>query len=537
MKLLLHGLLCILLFLYWVSCSPTSQYKVYYISPDGSDQADGLSPSSPWRSLAKLNETVFQPGEQILLKKDGVWQGNLQPQGNGQVGLPILLSSYGSGAPPVINIGEEGVGIELINQSCWEIAGIEVTSGAPHKLDVRRNGIMAIAKGETGKVEHIVIRDCYIHDMWGQVGGDKSGIAIYVGERILGPQQKYNCPTNDVLIENNRIERMDKVGIAVNGDDGIVIRGNHMDNLGGDGIVLIGANKGLIEYNIADRTCMRSGDLDLDTGGEDWWPHTAAIWLWKNTETVMQFNEVYNTGRQPANGDGEAFDFDFECKKCVLQYNYSRNNKGFLLIMDNTYQNVARYNVSENDQTHLINMFCDTSEQNLIHNNVFYVDYGTVDIDYFYGDSYGPEKGKGKKDISKLGAQFRNNIFYASGQGRFRRVYSHGDSLNSALYRKYDDHFPPPPSIPGTKFYGNCYYGPWLNGMPDDPKALLADPMLVAAGTGETGLHSVGGYQLQPNSPCISAGLPVHTPVTHDYFGNSLADERLDIGVHQFSTQ
>ena len=55
----------------------------------------------------------------------------------------------------------------------------------------------------------------------------------------------------------------DKVGIAVNGDDQVVVRGNTLENLGGDGIVIIGADKALIEYNIADKTCMRSGDLDL----------------------------------------------------------------------------------------------------------------------------------------------------------------------------------------------------------------------------------------------------------------------------------
>ena len=36
---------------------------------------------------------------------------------------------------------------------------------------------------------------------------------------------------------------------------------------------------------------------------------------------------------------------------------------------------------------------------------------GTSDIDCYYGDEYGPKKGKGMKDKNILGAQFRNNIF------------------------------------------------------------------------------------------------------------------------------
>ena len=190
----------------------------------------------------------------------------------------------------------EGTGIYLYNQSWWEIEGMEVTSGAPFKLGVWRRGIVADLGGQGQQIKHIVIRDCYVHDMWGHVGGDQSGLAIYAGQGVLGPQTSKNCTANDITIENNIIERVDKVGIAVNASNNVVIRGNRMENIGGDGIVIINAVKGLIENNIADRTCQRSGDPDLDTGDEKWWPHTAAIWLWRCTETVMQFNEVYDTG-------------------------------------------------------------------------------------------------------------------------------------------------------------------------------------------------------------------------------------------------
>lgn len=288
----------------------------------------------------------------------------------------------------------------------------------------------------------------------------------------------------------------------------------------------------------------RTGDPYLDTGEESrysWWPHTAAIWLAGCTETVMQFNEVYNTGRQPANGDGLAYDFDFGCKNCVLQYNYSQNNAGFLLIMDKTFRNIARYNISENDvkfrPTHLISMFCDTTEQNLIHNNVFYVDHGTADIDCYYGDEYGPKKGKGQKDKSILGAQFRNNIFYATGQGRFRNVFSWGDSLNSAEYRKLDATVKLPPPVHGTKFFHNCYFGPWMNGLPDDPEKLLADPMFVAPGTGGIGLSTLSGYKLQAESPCINAGVFIEMDSKRDFYGGPVNDGNIDIGVYEKNVQ
>lgn len=87
----------------------------------------------------------------------------------------------------------------------------------------------------------------------------------------------------------------------------------------------------------------------------------------------------------------------------------------------------------------MVTIFCSVVSQNMIHNNIFYVDHGTSDITYYYGDEYGSGKGKGKKDKGKLGVHFRNNIFYATGQGRFITVYAQGDSLNSAEFRKLKD--------------------------------------------------------------------------------------------------
>lgn len=499
-----------------------SQSKTYYVSPEGNDNNAGLSMNAAWKTIEKVNQVNFQAGDAILYESGGIWYGQMRPLGSGEQGKPIIISSYGKGSKPVINIGEAaGVGIQLVNQSWWEIQGIEVTSGAQPELGVRRGGIVATVEGVGEQIQHIVIRDCYIHDIWGQVGGDNSGIAIYVGQLILGQQKSKDCIANDILVENNTIKRVDKIGIAINGKNDVIVRGNYMENLGCDGIIVAGAYKGLIEYNIADRTCQRSGDPDLETGGKTWWPHTAAIWIAGCTETVMQFNEVYNTGRQPGNGDGFAYDFDFGCKKCVLQYNYSANGHGLLLIMNRAYDNIARYNISQNDQTHLIQIHGNTEDGNLIHNNIFYVDHSTVDIDYYCGN--------GDRDKTKLGVTFRNNIFYAAGQGRFRTVYTHG----SAIDRQYNDTLKLPPSAEGPLFHHNCYFGPWHNGLPDDPEKLVADPMFVAPGTGGIGLSTLDGYKLQAESPCINTGIFIERNSKRDFCGNPINDGVIDIGVYE----
>jgi len=327
---------------------------------------------------------------------------------------------------------------------------------------------------------------------------------------------------NDVLIEGNRIERFDKCGIISWGPrNNVVVRKNYMDNLGGDGIFVNGPYRGLIEVNEIRRSCMRSGYLDLP-GGENWWPHTAACWIQNTEETIMQFNEVYDTGREPKNGDGFAYDFDFNCKRCIAQYNYSKNNNGFMLLMYNIFENVSRYNISENDRTHLIQMQGSlTKDKNVFYNNVFYVDYGTSDLDYFRGS---PEN-----SIDDIGALFYNNIFYATGQGRFRTVYTDGDPM----VRNFDE--VSKPNIPaGSIFLHNCFFGPWKNGLPDDPEALVADPKFVAPGTGGSGLNTLEGYHLRADSPCINTGMYVPLNGGRDFFGNPVNDGHPDFGAFEY---
>jgi len=519
----------ILVFL-WAVATAYGQSKTYFISPTGNDNAAGLSLNTAWKSLDKVNRTTFQPGDRILFESGGIWQGQLQPKGSGSQGNPIILSSYGGKEKPVINFGKsEGAGIRLTNQSWWEISNMEITSGAPAELGVGRQGIAIIVKGDGQHIEGIVIRDNYIHDIWGQMGGRGEYVGYY-STAILVRSQYDDIPRerrafvrttfDNVLVENNRIERFDKCGIVIwGGKNDIVVRKNYMDNLGGDGIFVNGPYRGLIEYNEVHRSCMRSGYLDLP-GGDDWWPHTAAIWIQNTEETVMQFNEVYDTGREPKNGDGNAYDFDFYCKRCTAQYNYSKNNHGFMLVMNNTFENVTRYNISENDKSHLIQIQSDLSDRNVFYNNVFYVDYGTADID-FHGSG-------DKKAINSLGAFFYNNIFYATGQGRYRTVYSSGEVIG----RNFDE-VSKPDFAPGSLFLNNCYFGPWKNGLPDDPKKIEADPLFVAPGTGGNGLCTVGGYKLRPGSPCINTGLFVPLNSKRDYFGYPINDGSVDIGAYE----
>ena len=56
----------------------------YYLdSREGDDSADGRSPQTAWRSLAKANTRTFAPGDSLLLRRGCSWLGEtLAPRGS-----------------------------------------------------------------------------------------------------------------------------------------------------------------------------------------------------------------------------------------------------------------------------------------------------------------------------------------------------------------------------------------------------------------------------------------------------------------------
>ncbi|MFW6219098.1 MAG: right-handed parallel beta-helix repeat-containing protein [Bacteroidota bacterium] len=75
----------------------------YYVSPQGNDSNDGLYPTSPWKTVEKVNQTNFQPGDSILFESGGVYVGSLKINNSGTKESPIVISSYGDGDKPILS--------------------------------------------------------------------------------------------------------------------------------------------------------------------------------------------------------------------------------------------------------------------------------------------------------------------------------------------------------------------------------------------------------------------------------------------------
>ena len=131
---------------------------IYHLdSVKGRDEADGLGLATAWRSLAKVNATVFRSGDRLLLKCGGKWTGQLHPLGSGRPRDPIILDSYGEGPKPAIHGGGIASGAVLLeNQQHWSIRNLEVTNeGSPA---AKKTGIL-IRNNSVGMLSGIEVRD------------------------------------------------------------------------------------------------------------------------------------------------------------------------------------------------------------------------------------------------------------------------------------------------------------------------------------------------------------------------------------------
>ena len=73
----------------------------YYVSSSlGSDQNDGLSESTPWKSFAHIENMDLKPGDRVLLRRGDIWHERLTIRGNGRKDAWIFVGSYGDTASP-----------------------------------------------------------------------------------------------------------------------------------------------------------------------------------------------------------------------------------------------------------------------------------------------------------------------------------------------------------------------------------------------------------------------------------------------------
>ncbi|MER8115828.1 hypothetical protein [Streptomyces sp. NPDC094031] len=120
----------------------------YYVDPDGSDTADGLTPATAWRSLSRVDAQSLLPGDTVRFKAGGRWAGQLSPKGSGTAADPVVLTSYGSGAKPLIDGGGAvDAAIRISDEHDIVVDGFEVTNSGAGTTPRTGIGVVATDRG------------------------------------------------------------------------------------------------------------------------------------------------------------------------------------------------------------------------------------------------------------------------------------------------------------------------------------------------------------------------------------------------------
>lgn len=318
-----------------------SMAAVYHIDDRaGDDSRSGTSPEQAWRSLEKVNATALKPGDQVLFKSGGRWAGQLRPAGAGSGDAPVRIGRYGGGGLPRIDGGGAVADTLLLrNFPFIEVADLEITNQGERR-EPWRTGVKVAAE-DCGKLEGVTLRGLFVHDVNGDLRKSHEGCGIFFEARG-GNGTRFD----GLLIENCRVVRTDRNGICQRGHGrirsrNVVIRGNVLEDIGGDGIKLWGTDGGLIEKNVVRKARARCTEHEAAAG----------IWPFACDDTLVQFNEVSGT---VGTKDGQAYDSDYWCRRTVFQYNYSFENEGGFMLLctpGNAVNEgtIVRYNLSVRD--------------------------------------------------------------------------------------------------------------------------------------------------------------------------------------------
>lgn len=95
--------------------SLTSRSANYYFSSNGNDAGSGTQ-SAPWKTITKFNSFAFVAGDIISFNKGDTFFGQLIPQSG------IIITSYGSGADPIISGGTVVTNWVSIGNGIYEAA-------------------------------------------------------------------------------------------------------------------------------------------------------------------------------------------------------------------------------------------------------------------------------------------------------------------------------------------------------------------------------------------------------------------------------
>ena len=512
----------------------------YYLDAEtGSDENDGRSAQTAWKTLERVNEFCFMPGDRLLIKSGTCYKGMLYPHGSGSAEAPFVIDSYGGDILPVIDGGgETPVAVYLMNSEYVEINHLEVTNW--NDTPGHYAGIMVDAWNTGRAMQHVYIRNCYVHDINGRrdwctcdwmkkTGGIvvTSSSVRWLDQRTDPSAAKADQPTvfHDVRIENNKTYMVGSVGVQVGNSEvnrwchrttptdakwvpfeDVVIRGNYIHG----GFNAANDNKcsdmAALMFSCKNVVCEKNFVTDWIGSGLETW----------NSENVLfQFNEVQRIDQRRGGTDSCAFDSDARTINVTIQYNYIHDNGVGILFCGAEYaiDNVARYNLMINNGEQFSG-WVEVGEYAHVYNNTV---INTKDHESWFINTFA----RTDKFL------FENNIFYATGASSMRGFWLRNGAGSVNTFRN------------------NVYAGDRSEAAAGDTNPIFIVPQFVqlkvddlqtAAGAPcITTPEVVARFRLVEDSELNQLGIAITDNGGRDLFGTPIPESGISLGAIQLS--
>ena len=281
--------------------APHTTAATYYVSPNGDDSKDGKTEQTAWKTIARVNQDTYIPGDKILFERGGEWTGKtLAPQGSGSAAAYIMIGAYGNKtahAPRISANGKVADALYLYNQQYWEICDLDISNNVEGTKmvagDTNPTGNVTKRNNEEGsklgdyRGIHIAGRDVatlqgyYIHNVRVH---DVSGIVSWIGntgkyEPGIGNNYGYDASkrTGGILIE-----AIAPTGnTSINGQptvfSNITIEDSEFVNNSFCGITIKQYNNGKNQNNGAGWANRYGSGGAPDYSNPNWHPHTNIV--------------------------------------------------------------------------------------------------------------------------------------------------------------------------------------------------------------------------------------------------------------------
>lgn len=401
----------------------------FFISATGSDGNDGLTTSTPWQTITKVNTNGYVPGDTISFKGGDAFLGNMLVAPGTQPGVAtrIVISSYGTGNATIA--GGNTYAIKLSNCGYITIKNLTLTgtaygsSGTYPTRTVTTTATSGTAVLMLETTTASPYRSGIIVDSLTITGGFQG---IQVGSTFgSGTTQVYdtlqisNCTVHDSAWGGIII--LGAVDYSTSGRLNKFIRVSDCNVYNIPGVTGVSGGSGfpIFAFCATDVTFERCvahhyGDAQNLSAGNG----TVGFMFVHSTRGYMRSCEAYDAFA-PQNIDGSAFDFDADCTNCVIEYCYGHDTDGPVMFLWNddggatsSTGSAIRYNIFVNGGRDTANYgtgihWNGNVGSALVYNNVF------------YNAKPGTSTGLLGFTNSSNNIQFYNNIFAVTGGQNF----------------------------------------------------------------------------------------------------------------------